>query len=178
MKHLKFLLSVLYTESKKRNFIFKSLLFSLLYISFSMILVNYKSFFSFLQSDYSVISKAKIFIIIFIGSFQAITLTDLVLLITVALLFGLNMQLVMRKIKFLASSGGLHLTFGVGLLTLAATGCASCGLSIASVVGLSAVLASLPFRGLELYIISIIILLASLIYNLHTLVKVCKIEPI
>jgi len=140
-----------------------------------MILVNYKSYFSFLQSDYAFLAKVKIFLIIFIGSFQAITSLDLFLLTTVALLFGVNMQLVFRKIKFLSSAGGLHLTFGVGLLTLAATGCASCGLSIASVVGLSAVLASLPFQGLELYMISILILSASLFYNLHTLVKVCKI---
>lgn len=174
--YLGFLLRVLTSEAKKRNFIPKVFLFALLYTAASIILINYKSFLSFLTADYNLIAKTKILSLIFLGSFQALAPKDIALLLLTALLFGINIELVLRKLRFLASVGNLHLTFGAGLITLAATGCASCGLSLASIVGLSAVLAALPFGGAELYFISILILIASLFYNLHTLVKVCKIE--
>lgn len=174
--YLAFLLDVLYKESKKRYFIFKSLFISLIYLLTTLVLINYKSYLSFVFSDYELYAKIKIVLILLAGSFQAIEPLDIILLLITTLLFGLNLELVLRKIKFLSSRGGLHVTFGAGFITLAATGCASCGLSIASIVGLSAVLAALPFRGMELYVLSIIVLIASLIYNLHTLVKVCKIR--
>ena len=173
---LLFLTRVLISESKKRNFILKSLFFALLYTSLSIILINYKSYLSFAQSDYDIFGKIKVLLFIFAGSFQALDTRDTILLLTTAILFGLNLELVLRKIKFLASFGNLHVTLGTGLITLAATGCASCGLSIASIVGLSGVLVLLPFHGLELYIVSILVLLVSLFYNLRTLVKVCKIK--
>lgn len=113
---------------------------------------------------------------ILIGSFQALDIRDTTLLVIVSILFGLNTELVLRKIKFLASYGSLHVTFGTGLIALAATGCASCGLSLVSLVGLGGALAALPFHGLELYFVSIFILFASLWYNLNSLVKACKIR--
>lgn len=178
MQKLRFLLEVLISESLKRNFILKSLSFSLIYILISLILINYKSYLTFVFSDYSFIAKAKIVFILLFGSFQSVGNLDITLLFVTALLFGLNVELVLRKVRFLASRGSLHLTFGAGLITLAATGCASCGLSLASIVGLTGVIAILPFRGLELYTLSIAILLVSLFYNLNTLVKVCKIEKV
>lgn len=176
--YLFFLFRVLFDEAKKRNFLLKSFLLSVVYFLLSMIIINYQNLFNFLLSNYDLFAKFKIITLLFIGSFQSIAGKDIILLIVTALLFGLNLELVLRKLKFIASQGSLHFTFGAGLITLAATGCASCGLSIASIVGLSAVLASLPFGGIELYIISITILLISLLYNLHTLVKVCKIVRI
>lgn len=171
-----FLARVLYQESQKRKFIVKSLFASSLYILASILTINYKSFLSFALSNYSIFGKIKVLFFILIGSFQALDSRDIALLIIVSVLFGLNLELVLRKIKFLASYGSLHITFGTGLITLAATGCASCGLSLMSLVGLGGALAALPFHGLELYFVSIIILLASLWYNLDSLVKACKIK--
>ncbi len=176
MKYLLFLLRVLFQESKKRKFIVKALLAAFVYAALSILLVNYKSFISFGRSEYDLFPKLKILLLIFFGSFQALSTRDTILLLTTALLFGVNIELVFRKIKFLASYGNLHVTIGTGLITIAATGCASCGLSIASIVGLGGVLALLPFHGLELYVVSIIILTVSLLYNIRTLVKVCNIE--
>lgn len=141
-----------------------------------MLLVNYRSYLSFIFSDYSLLARVKILLLIFLGTFQSFSIQDSILLLITAILFGLNTQLILRKLKFLSSYGNLHVTFGVGLITLATTGCASCGLSLASVVGLTGVLVALPFKGLELYIASIFILLLSLFYNLNTLVKVCNIR--
>lgn len=177
MQHLLFLLKVLVLEAKKRNFILKSIFFGSTYLTVSIIFINYKSFWSFFSSEYEILSKTRVLILIFLGSFQSLSGNDIALLLITATLFGLNVELVLRKMKFLASLGSLHIAFGTGLISLAATGCASCGLSIASIVGLSAALVSLPFHGLELYVISILILLFSLFYNLQTLVKACNIKP-
>jgi len=176
VKHLLFLFKVLLQESKKNNFIVKSFFVAALYVIASILLINYKSFLSFGMSEYALFPKLKILILIFFGSFQALTTRDTILLLLTAILFGINVELVLRKIKFLASYGNLHVTIGTGLITIAATGCASCGLSIASIVGLGGALALLPFHGLELYVVSIIVLTLSLFYNLQTLVKVCKIK--
>lgn len=176
MKYLLFLLTVLFQESKKRKFVAKALLAAFVYLALSIILVNYKSFISFGRSEYDLLPKLKILLLIFFGSFQALSTRDTILLLTTAILFGVNIELVFRKMKFLAAYGNLHVTIGTGLITIAATGCASCGLSIASLVGLGGVLALLPFHGLELYVVSIIILTVSLLYNIRTLVKVCNIR--
>lgn len=178
MDYLIFLLKVLTSESKKRNFILKSLVFTFFYVFLALTLINYKSVLSILLSEYAWFSKLRISLIIVFGSFQAISYRDIVLLLISAVLFGLNIELVLRKLKFLASRGSLHLTFGAGIVTLVATGCASCGLSLASIVGLSAAIALLPFHGLELYFAAILILLASLLYNLHSLVKACNLKRV
>lgn len=175
MKTILFLLKVLFSESKSNGFVIKAILSSIIYITTALVIINYKSYTSFISNDYPILAKLKIIGLIFLGTFQAMTTRDIFLLIIIGLLFGLNSALVLNKIRFLKRQGGVHLTFGAGLLTIAATGCASCGLSLASLVGLTGVLAVLPLQGLELYILSILILLASLFFNLQTLVVVCKI---
>lgn len=176
MKYILFLLEVLFQESKKRHFVFKSLLFSVSYLLVGFTLINLQSIASIASSEYGILAKIKIISIIISGSFHIISNRDVALLLISSLLFGLNMELVLRKLKFLRSRGSLHLTFGAGLVTLVATGCASCGLSLASIVGLSAAIAILPLHGVELYVVAIVILIASLFYNLHSLVKACGIK--
>ncbi len=173
--NLLFLTKVLILESKKRGFILKFLLIAICYFITALSILNYQSYLSIILSDYDAVAKIRILSTIFLGSFYVTSNLDIFFLAIVSLLFGVNIELVLRKIRYLAGIGNLHLTFGVGLISIAATGCASCGLSLASIVGLSAVLAALPFHGLELYAGSILILIASLIYNLHTFVVACKI---
>lgn len=173
-----FLLKVLYLESKKRYFVFKTLFFAFFYLIFSVILINHASFWSFFTANYGIAAKSKILTLIAIGSFQALSFSDQMFIVLISLLFGLNLELVLRKLRFLASFGSLHIVFGSGLISIAATGCASCGLSIASFVGLSAVLITLPFHGIELYILSLLILILSLFYNLKSLIKACNIKKV
>lgn len=93
----------------------------------------------------------------------------------IGLIFGVNFVMVVEKVKFLRKGHNLKITLGAGIISVAAAGCASCGLSLVSVVGLGSALAVLPFRGFELYIASIVILLLSLYYNLSSLYKTCGI---
>ncbi len=172
---LLFLLGVLKTKITRNNFIVKSLLFSLLFSLLAVTVINYKSYISFAGADYPILSMLYILFLIFIGSFASLSRIDMVLLFITAVLFGVNIELVASKIAFLRNEKTLGFTFGAGFISLAATGCASCGLSLVSVAGLAGVIALLPFHGAELYLLSIGILLVSLFYNLQTLARVCKI---
>ncbi len=176
MKHPIFLLGILIQESKQRNFLLKSILIGLIYLIFALILFDYRTYESVISQGYSFAAKLNICWIIFIGSFSILGIRDSILVIIISLLFGVNLELVLRKLKFLKKRGGLHITFGAGLLSLVAAGCASCGLSFASVLGIATMISLLPFHGLELYILSILILLTSLLANLQTLVVVCKLK--
>lgn len=176
MKYLFFLLGILQNEITKRYFYLKALFFSFCFLILATILLNYKSYLSFITADYPLFPKLNILWLIFIGSLSTLELRDILFLLITAFLFGINMELVLRKLKFLKKRGGLHITLIGGLLTITATGCASCGLSLASIVGLGGVIALLPFGGFELYILSITILTASLFYNLHSYAKACRIN--
>lgn len=152
-----------------------SLLFSLFFISLSIFLINIPNYISIATAPYSLFSKLNLFWILFIGSFQSVSGFDLFLLTIISILFGLNLGMVVKKYRFVRSQPNLGITLGSGIISLAAAGCASCGLSIVSLVGLGSALAILPFGGLELYVGAIIILSASLLYNLSALYKACKI---
>lgn len=171
-----FLLTILLREIKKRKFLPKALFFAFSYLLLAIFLFNYPTFHTFLFNDYAIFAKIRILTILFFGSFQALSIKNSLLLIIVSILFGINIELVLRKLKFLKSQGSLHRAFGAGIVSFVAVGCAACGLSFGSIIGLAWILAMLPFHGLELYIFSIVVLLASLFYNVHTLIKVCKIE--
>lgn len=175
MDRFLFLLGIFYEESLKRFFILKALIIALLFILFALAVLNYKSYVSFLFADYPLFAKLHILFLITIGSFSAVSFQDVLFLFITAVLFGMNIELVLRKIKIMKTAGSLRLTVGAGIVSLAATGCASCGLSLASLAGLTGVVVLLPFGGLELYVFSVFLLTGLLFYNLHALVKACKI---
>lgn len=150
-----------------------SIIFALMALLFAFFVLNLTSYVTFLSANYPLFSKITILYYITIGSFSAISKTDSFFLVITCLLVGVNTALVVEKIKALKQSKSLKLTFGAGIVSLAATGCASCGLSLASVVGLTGVLVALPFGGIELYSLSVMVLLGILFYNLNSYRKVC-----
>lgn len=176
MSYFFFLLRIGFSEMTKRWFLTKSLLIALLYLFFAFFILNLRSILSILQTDYGFFAKAKIVSLILIGTFTSISREDLLLLSVIAFLFGVNVLLILRKLKFLKKQGSLQVTMGAGLISLVAAGCASCGLSIASFVGLTGAIAVLPFGGIELYFLSIGVLVISYFYNIHSYIKACNLR--
>lgn len=176
MNYLLFLLRILLQEAKQRQFLAKSILFGVLYLVIALVFFNFKTYESILSQTYPIHSKLWISYLVFLGSFSILGVRDSILITTISLLFGLNLELVLRKLKFLKNQGNLHITIGAGIVSLISAGCAACGLSFASVIGVASLVSLLPFHGLLLYLLSILILLVSLLYNLQTLVKVCEIK--
>lgn len=159
---------------------FKSLILLLLLSSFfilmSLFIINLQTIISIFQNSYPFLSKLYISLIIILGSFSATSTLDIALVIIMGILFGINMTLVINKFSMLKRRGNLRIMFGTGIISIVAAGCASCGLSFASLIGISAALAILPFGGMELYLLAILILLASIYFNLKQIIKVCKIS--
>ena len=106
---------------------------------------------------------------------------SLVLLIVVAILTGANLTLVVWRIKTIRSSGKMNFVVGgSSLLGIVGSGCASCGLPILAFLGLSGAIFYLPFQGLELSVLAIILLSVSL-YSLikrGTKQAVCAVDVI
>lgn len=170
------LASILFQEFKRPLFLVSSFFIAIFSILFAITILNYKSYMSFLTASYPFSSKLHIIFLITVGSFSAMTELDVFFLVITGILVGVNAALAIEKIKILRRSAGIRLTFGAGIISLAATGCASCGLSLASLVGLTGVLVVLPFGGLELYIVSIIVLAGILFYNLNAYRKACELR--
>lgn len=158
------------------KYILKTASLAALFLFVSFLVINFLNIYSVLVTNYSIFTKTKLLVIFTWGSIWAISKQDLWFLLLISVLFGANFALVLEKIKFLRKQSNLQLTIGSGIISIAATGCASCGLSIVSLVGLSSALAILPFGGIELYFLSIIILAASFIYNLNSIYKACHVR--
>lgn len=100
---------------------------------------------------------------------------ELFFLFLTAILLGMNVALLVDSISHLRQSKSL--TFSVGgaaLIGLSASGCASCGVSLLSVLGISS--SVLAVHNLELYIFSSVLLILSLVITTRTHSKVCKLH--
>lgn len=94
------------------------------------------------------------------------TIITMFLAVIISVLLGLYASLLIFKVNLKSnlSSGDKKIgTIGTGI-GIIASGCPSCGVPLLGLVGLPFGLASLPFRGIELKIMSIIFLLISIHY--------------
>lgn len=155
--------------------IFISFLFGALFVLFTSIFVNITNVISVTYSPYPVVVKLKLLFFIIFGVFSALSPLDDIFLVVTAILFGLNMGIVLGKLEIMRKQKELGIVFGAGIVSLVSVGCAACGLSLLSVLGLGSVFAFLPFHGIEFYVISIVVLLGCLHLNLGAYAKVCKI---
>lgn len=173
---IKLLFEVLKEEILSSKSLLFVILLSLIFVIASITIINIQSFISLFSNNYSIFSKLYIFLVILLGTFSATSKIDIILVIIMGVLFGINMTLIINKFSALKKRGNLRLMAGTGIISVFAAGCASCGLSFASLIGISAVLAILPFGGVEIYMLAIGILLLSIYFNVKQIIKVCKIN--
>ena len=114
------------------------------------------------------------------GFGRTILLSSFISLIIISLLFGVLASLFVFKIKAREKNTKLGVIGGLGvLLGVIAPGCAACGIGLLSVLGLgSAFLTFLPFEGLELSILAILLLNLTILKASKDLTtcKVCQIH--
>lgn len=160
------------------KYIFSILIIALFYTAFAAYTINYKLAFSTIIGDYSPFYKIKILFELFWGLGTALSAIDLLLLISTALLSGVNIALIIRNLNVIKEGRGVKFSVGGGtLLGFVSTGCTSCGFSLLSVLGIGSIFTFFPFGNYTLYILSIIFLLFSGFYMLKKLngVRLCKI---
>ena len=155
------------------------IIIAFLYISLSILLLNNRLFFSLIQDHLISFSTLLLFFSLFVGLWTSLSASDFFITILTALLVGINISLLLRTIALLGNKEKLHISIGgatiIGFVT---TGCASCGLSILSLLGLSTTVSILPFHGLELHIGAVILLFFSCWYMLRQIHNgiYCKIK--
>lgn len=138
--------------------------------------------FGILKSFYSTlgfVGTFKLFFSLMKGFGNTIETHSYVSLIIISILFGIFFSLIGYKVRVLNDTGNKKIGFfaSVGLfLGILVPGCAVCGIGILSALGLSAaVLSFLPYKGLELSILSIVIL-GIVIFKISNELNVCKVK--
>ena len=132
---------------------------TLAYIWFGLSLLNYRL----------VMYALTILFSVWLSIFTAITWIDSALLIITALLLGVNVSLLVFTTQRLKGKKLKLVIGGTGLLGFVSTGCAVCGFSLLSFLGLGAGIAALPFGNTSLYLLTIAILAASAVYMVKSL---------
>ena len=97
------------------------------------------------------------------GGINNMTQASFAMLIIIAVLVGVMISLITYKIRMgriFSAHDGKATTIGA-ILGLAAPGCASCGIGLLSAVGLTSALTYLPFKGMEIGAVSIVLLAGS-----------------
>ena len=127
-------------------------------------LMNYRLVGNTILGDYGLNYKTSLLFSLLGGMWTAMTPSGLIVLILTSALTGINISLIIQRLKFMTGLGGFHLVAGgSSVFSLVSSGCASCGLPVLSLLGLSGSLVYLPFRGLELSFFSVILLTISFV---------------
>ncbi len=140
--------------SERKYFLFSGL-FSFFVFSFNAAIRNYRLLFS----EFSI----SLLFNLIIGVHSTMSAISFLFLIVISMLsgivFSLSLFLLKRQITY---SAGIGLS---GIITSILTpACSSCALGLAGILGISGFLSVLPFKGLELGVLGILILVASVTY--------------
>lgn len=162
------------------KYVASTIIIALLFYFFNVLISSWNSLISFYPA-FGFFGTIKFFFTLLIGFKETIKLHSFVSLIIISLLFGMLFSLVGYKVNMGRGNEGKKVGFfgGIGLfLAVLAPGCAACGVGLVSLFGISAgFLSFLPYEGLELSILSIIILS----YTIITVTKnlyVCKLKDL
>lgn len=151
----------------KKNII-SALLLAAIYLLLSVYLMNFTLVKLTITGNYPLEYKFNLLFNLLGGMVTAMTELGLLTLILASVLVGINLVLITQRISTLKSSKKLHwVVGGSSLLAIIGSGCAACGLPVIALLGLSGAVAMLPFRGIEISIIS----LAFLLISFYLLVK-------
>ena len=166
MKYSRSVIGALKEVYSDKKYLGISLLFAFVVYSVNPLIHNFK----LISSSFSF---ELLFYIIF-GFYSATSWLAFLFLLATAVLAGIVISMSIYLIKRQVSAGGVG---GSGIVIgLLAPACPSCAVGLLSVLGIGGFLSVLPFKGLELGVIGIGLLLVSVVYLSKKIeTKVCKI---
>ena len=129
-------------------------------------LLNWSLIRSTISEQWTIAAKAGLLLKLLGGVITNNTALSLTLLLTTSVLAGTNVALAVyqwKKHRTLSIAQQSVSTTGVGAGFLAA-GCSSCGISVLAALGMAGILTALPLQGVEISLLSIIILVGTLIW--------------
>lgn len=160
-----------------RNFFLGTFLIAVIYLLLNVYFTNYalinQSYFGSFDLSY----KFNITLALLEGLFTAMSIFNLVVLVAISFLTGANLMLAYRSVKANLARRSVHMAFGFGsLLGTAGGGCASCGLPLLGLLGISGSVGNLPFKGAEVSIIALGLLTFSFIVLLRQQITPCLVN--
>ena len=124
-----------------------SFIIAVIYIVVTIYLMNFGLVRSTIVGDYPLGYKGKLLLILLEGMWTSMTGKGLLLLVTTAILTGVNLSLLVARLKELKNQGKVRLVVGgSSLLGIVGSGCAACGLPVLALLGLGGSMAFLPLR--------------------------------
>ena len=167
------------TIYRSKSFLIPTIIIAVIYIVLVIYLMNLGLVKDTLFGEHTLTYRINLLVALLAGLWTAMTGVSLIALIVISLLTGANITLLVQRIKSLRSSGKLHLVVGgSSLLGIVGSGCASCGLPILSLLGITGSLTFLPFHGDEISLISVVLLCISFYFLLKSNKEVCSIKTI
>ena len=157
------------------RFILGTLAIGVLYVLFAIYLLNIQLVIETFTFPTTLSHKAQLFLLLPGGLFTAFPPFDALLLVLTGILFGGNSMLLSEFFKKANKGAKVSVTAGAGL-GLAATGCAACGFSLLSIVGISWTTFTFPFSQTLIQFLSIALLIFSFLYMLHQHAQSCSIK--
>jgi hypothetical protein len=146
---------------------------SLFYILLPAIFMNHTLISLILWGTDPISFKISFLMTLFLGTLTILPPIEVFFTLLTAILLGINISLLVQTIKILSTQKKVTVTVGgASLLALAGAGCASCGISILSILGISTTL--LPIHGTGFLITSSFLLLLSLFVILKNKKIVCQ----
>lgn len=160
-----------------RKFFATTIFIGLVYTVFSIYMMNYRLVLDTIFGSYNLLDKISLLSALLQGMWTSMTHLALISLILIGVLTGANIFLLREKIGSLGGLRKTHLVFGGGsTLGILGVGCATCGLPVISLLGLSGSLIYFPMHGSELSIISIILLSVSFYILFRNYKNYCEIK--
>ncbi len=159
-------------EIFNKNFFFAAIPLAILYMLSTLYLFNYRLLLQTWFGNFPVQYKFTLMFALLQGFQTLFSPFDLFLLLITALLVGVNSMVAFSAIQRIKQQGSITLSIGgASVIGIAAVGCSTCGISLFALFGISGAVSSLPFHGLELHLVAILLLFASLVYLLKKLHK-------
>lgn len=162
---------------RSKHFLVPAVVIAILYILLVTYLMNWSLVKDTLLGTYSVIYKWRILTGLLQGLTTSMTAFALLLLLLTAILTGINLTLIFLRLRAMHGNGKLHVMVGgSSLLAIVGSGCAVCGLPLLALLGLSGSLIYLPWHGIELSVLAMMLLLTTFYFMLRSYPteQVCK----
>lgn len=171
------------TENKINKKIFQqskyitlSIIIATIFYLLNVIIINFKNIISIFNS-LGFVEVLKSFYTFSKLLYQSIEIQGFISLIIISMLTGILLSLLIYRYKHINKESNVKITTSIGLfLGIILPGCASCGIGLAAILGLSSSLLFLPLKGLEISILAIIIISYSIIKTSKAISKVEKCE--
>jgi hypothetical protein len=160
-----------------RNFFIGTFFLAIFYLLLNVYMTNYLVINQTLFGVHDFSYKFVLIGALIMGLTTAMSGVSLLVLCLIALFSGANLVLVYRNLKNNLSQKSAQMAFGFGtIIGTAGSGCASCGLPLLGLLGISGSVGYLPFKGAEVSMVALGLLIFSFVILVRKQLQPCVVK--